>query len=1528
MASRVNVKFIVILSVVLVLMFGGVMALLYSVLTRDGEDYIELGDKLKAEGDQAQAVKMYEKAVGHDPTNVEWLNIWLDNLLEWTPPTQVEYEKAYGTYYMGILRALAQVLEYDPAAQRQLLDAQYQQISLTGGSAEAWEQLLVQSESSYERLNSNSVEAEQIRRYIGLAAIQMMLRLPEDAIVREKAFEHMTAAAEADPQDLECLLGLVQWESSEWGRARRTGRPEVADKHLAQLDARLAELDQRFPAHPRVEQSLLRRNIESSLIGKGTRQERVDILRSMQGAEEETLSAYRTSDYQPTASDLDDLRRTLVLLRPEDSAETMLAVTDIALSHDPTDPLLLFYRGQRLRDMRRDEDAIEAFQTVIDLEDRPVSLRGLILSNFRTAATFEQAEAQLRQWERAAGTPGQDERLEQARERYAALVEIVQGGDQAPQAMLIEAKIAMAEGDSRGAIQILNDLDTQTGRENIEVKKLLAASLLTMGQEGAAREQYDVVTEKAPWDSQGALAAVPLDIKMQDYDRARERLQAALRYNPDNPVLNTRLEEVLVAAGQSEGVKDPLLQRMAEAQRLVRQDRHAEAKPIVEAALSQFGEDPRLLGMLIEIVAQERDTEELTAVVDRALASYPENTAFRQIKERLEFYNIAPEDRAGLVEGKIDEADIPEMQKELQKYTLFRRIDDRARAREHLDRAATLDPEHPGVIDALFVEALADDDLEAARRHAQTASRVDADQCGGALFAARLHLAEGDLAAAMSTLQRGVEQAPFNPTAWRLLGQVQLQLGQSADAVVSLQKSYDINPSDAENAEIYIRGLAQLQMNARALEVARQAHGLSPNDPGLNDIWLVLEENSGDKGLALRERTKRYDANPLNERNTIAYLSLLMDLEQWDQARAVLESVRAQQDSLPLALQNARMQALTGDESVEQGQEILKSYIAGLGADMNEEPYVAMARFLLEFDRVDLALAAFRQAETHQDPATMSATRAKADFLFLAGRNEESAEAYGSMLSAGVDTADQYIALRAIESHTRMQDWAGAEAVYEREFSGTESDSRMLLLLSQIRSGLGNTVEASRLVDEAVRIAPNDPRPFVVRAQMNMTDDALYRDVVRDLKQAIALQPSMIQGYLMLADLERRRGDLRAAIGELRQGMEAVPESDDIRQTLIRYLLAAREYEGAQLAVQEAVELSDGDVSWVLAAGDVYRASATAAQSEGRRQSASTQWSRAVDWYARASELEPDSREISRRRVKAMLEADSENAGDALRILDEIGSDVNTLPGLMILKARALALEGESEEAKQLAADALAVVDSSYAYGLWYNEIKDLMPRRLLVEFMLGLTPPESITGVWEVYLARIRLPDFDAHDELVSNLRRVEPIVVEPADRSELYSVLGTIFYANGRFEEAAEAFEAGLEVDPSDREFLNNLAFTLADKLGRLEEALEYAERAVALYPTDSGLLDTMGYIYLRLGREGQAEQFLSRALTHASRASEQVPAHLHLAQVKLNQGNTAMARRQLNDASDLLDRNPGLIAEYGPELDRLMEALNSAE
>ena len=531
-------------------------------------------------------------------------------------------------------------------------------------------------------------------------------------------------------------------------------------------------------------------------------------------------------------------------------------------------------------------------------------------------------------------------------------------------------------------------------------------------------------------------------------------------------------------------------------------------------------------------------------------------------------------------------------------------------------------------------------------------------------------------------------------------------------------------------------------MNARALEVARQAHDLSGSDPGLNDIWLVLEETAGDKNLALRERTQRYDVNPLNERNTIAYLSLLMDLERWDDARTVLESVRSQQDSLPLALQDARLHALSGDESVEQGQEILKSYIAGLGAEMDEGPYVAMARFLLEFERVDLALAAFRQAETHQDPSTMNATRAKADYLFGAGRNEEAAEAYGSMLAAGVDTADQYIALRAIESHTRMQDWAGANAVYEREFSGTEKDSRMLLLLSQIRSGLGDSIEASRLVDEAVRIAPNDPRPFVVRAQMNMGDDSLYRDVVRDLKQAIALQPSMIQGYLLLADLERRRGDLRSAIGELRQGVEAVPTSDDLRQTLIRYLLAAREYEGAQLAVQEAVEQSDEDVSWVLAAGDVYRASATASQTEGRRQEASTLWARAADWYGRASEMEPESREISRRRVKALLEADGENAGEALQILDEIGADVNTIPGLMILKSRALALEGKPDEAKELAADALAVVDSSFSFGLWYNEIKDLMPRRQLVEFMLSLTPPEEIAGVWEVYLARIRLPD------------------------------------------------------------------------------------------------------------------------------------------------------------------------------------------
>ncbi len=77
MASKVNVKFVVILSVALLILAAGVGVLGAMVLFNSAADNIKRGDQLVAQGDYAEAAKAYGKAVNKESYNSEYLRKWI-----------------------------------------------------------------------------------------------------------------------------------------------------------------------------------------------------------------------------------------------------------------------------------------------------------------------------------------------------------------------------------------------------------------------------------------------------------------------------------------------------------------------------------------------------------------------------------------------------------------------------------------------------------------------------------------------------------------------------------------------------------------------------------------------------------------------------------------------------------------------------------------------------------------------------------------------------------------------------------------------------------------------------------------------------------------------------------------------------------------------------------------------------------------------------------------------------------------------------------------------------------------------------------------------------------------------------------------------------------------------------------------------------------------------------------------------------------------------------------------------------------
>jgi eukaryotic-like serine/threonine-protein kinase len=114
-------------------------------------------------------------------------------------------------------------------------------------------------------------------------------------------------------------------------------------------------------------------------------------------------------------------------------------------------------------------------------------------------------------------------------------------------------------------------------------------------------------------------------------------------------------------------------------------------------------------------------------------------------------------------------------------------------------------------------------------------------------------------------------------------------------------------------------------------------------------------------------------------------------------------------------------------------------------------------------------------------------------------------------------------------------------------------------------------------------------------------------------------------------------------------------------------------------------------------------------------------------------------------------------------------------------------------------------------------------------------------------------------------NLEKAISITPDPAS----YSNLGTIHYSEGRFEEAARAYQAAIKLRPNRALYHRNLGDAY-QKLGRMPEARNEYQQAVRLTeetlrvnPNDASTMANLAVYEAKVGRRSDAERHISRAI-----------------------------------------------------------------
>lgn len=1521
MASKVNIKFIAIAGTVFTIVVGAGAWYALDRIIKTAEERVQLGDEAASRGDWKTARIMYSQAVFKDQGNIPWIEKWIEATRNCKPESRREYSELYFGELLLAMRGKADADRTNVGYFRDYLDQTHKRLTIGGGELGAWEAQLAHVEDTLKLYRGDELAGGSLKRYRGLARLGLMGRQsnPSPETI-EAARQDFTAAIAADPKDAESVQSLSAIDEMLATNHRRLHEIEQAEALEKSARDRLREFIKTYPPAASSRLALLRLELADMARSSDSRMTLVDALSRQRAAVQEIVDA-------TLAERGESLEPTVIISVAEISEVTLESGANVAdmlftqaLQTRPNDPQLMLAWG-RFEMMRGNtEKAVQRLQSIVDLPDPPISLDGIILHEFRGRAISMQADAMFAAWEREKSAEGRAtfaNRAKEYRQRLAGFVT-----ENSPALLSLDARLKYIEGDFSAARKLLSDYNEQTGGRDALSLQLLAEILLQQGSTGAARTNYERVLELDPRNIRAMTRLGQMAADSRDYASAVRYLEGAAAIASNDPDIAAALQSARDMRAGAEA-KDPVAAIVNEVRALttgVAPDL-VKATEIVQNGLRKHPGDVRLSVLLADLQRAQNDVDGAKQTIKAALAANPDNPRLIAIDRALN----DPDPVRSAIDA-IDQSATTDLVKHLERSRVFRSAGRTAEADAELAAAAKLDPKEPAVVEMQFVLAAERADAGELDRLCRIAEEANLDQAKGAVYRARRDLIGLAKETNTEVRRRGMESVAagvrsaltedkLNAALWRMLGVVQMELGQTGGAVDSFKESVRIRPRDPMSNVYLIKALLANRDVDAALAAARVAEPICGRDPEFVQLLLLLETEGpgGDRAKALQARQRIAQQKPDDFENKLALVSLLLEANRVPEAEALVPEIMAKSARLGAAAKSAVL-ARKGDRqgAVAAYREYLDSTEGG-SKDVSE--YVGAARFLAQVAGVDDAIALLESARDKQSSQTMEIDRTIGDLCFDSGKSEKAIESYGRVLEAGIADPDNAVLKRFVESKLRLQKFAEAEELIASVGEAAKRDMVLLILAAQAAAGQGNLESARKSLDQAVAVSPENFLGYFKRAEFTSSDPSRQRDTEADLQQALKLRPDLTAARRMLATLYFEMGRTDEGVEQVRRALAAAPADVQLRMDLVQLLLALSRTSEALDILEDAIKAFPEDLTWKLRAARIF-----------------TQTGR----FERSSQLVGDifskvpTPEIAELLVVSLTSGPSPNINRAMEVLATPG--LNTEQNWRLLMSRARVWAMAPNRANEALADAMLAwsklnqesADDMSAYFTLFTGVFKKPEDQATVLGQMERRAAFKSWGLYRATLSRLNVPTLEAQAE--STLRQMsEATGLDPALSASVWGSIGARAYRKKDFEAALVAFQRGLTYTPDDPELNNNVAYTLGVDLKRPTESLPFAERAAKGAASSPMILDTLGAIYLAVGKADSAEAVLVRAANLATSPGERVPALIHLGTARFQLGDKAGARQLADQAKRMLDANAYLNDVYEAPLKELLKTLD---
>ena len=719
------------------------------------------------------------------------------------------------------------------------------------------------------------------------------------------------------------------------------------------------------------------------------------------------------------------------------------------------------------------------------------------------------------------------------------------------------------------------------------------------------------------------------------------------------------------------------------------------------------------------------------------------------------------------------------------------------------------------------------------------------------------------------------------------------------------------DPAETKRAAL-VKGnqyLENQQLNEAIIEF-RRAIQIDPNFGEARKQLSAAYLESGDARNALREVVRAADLLPSDAELQLRAGNMLLAASQFEDARGRADRILASHSNhagaLVLrgnALANLRdldgaLKELEEAASAAPADGLIRSNIGIVQLARGEQDkaeesfrkatelapsapaaYVSYANYLQAARRPGEAEEQLKKA-FRVAPADVNVNRALA-ILYLTTNRTTNAEPHLKALAGASSNADARFALARFYAATNRREDAMRELRTLAAAKPTYVDAS--LQIASIHYSSGQRAEARQLLDEVTKSAPTDPRVMLANADfllrerrfgesitaarsalsrdprlvaahffMGMAHEGLreFDEAKKAFNEVLRLEPNAVRAQLALSRLHLIAGEPQQAQQLATQAAVAAPRSPEVRQTLIRALIANNKISEAESALRSyhADEPKDA-APYAL---------------EGMLRVRQRDFAAAERAFTMATTLDPKSMDVASGRAQMLLasgrHAEAKQYVAGLVTFNPENADI------LLLAARTL------------------------------GSLRDFAATEPLLRKVLSLdaTRSEAYSMLAQAFAMQGKL------DEALTEYRTLA--ARRPTAGS--HTVIGTVLRLQNKRAEAKQAYRDALAVDSASPVAANNLAWLMAEDGDDLDTALELAQTAKSRMPESADAADTLGWIYFKKGLHTLAVNELRQAVDKRP-ADAGFNYRLGFAYAKT--GDLGLARRTLESAIKMDPKAP---------------------